>query len=245
MSKNKDLACSGYPEQPTEARNTPAAGPEDAENLAAFARRLGVNRSTVTRAAQAGRLVLAADGRVRIAASLQRWHATRAGREDVAQRHAEARGAAIPLATSQNAPQGPISAPVAPAEPPATGGATPDAATDSRAQAAALTVHWQNQLLMLELGAATGAQLPREALLAELNGLGAALRGGLERLVDQLSPRLAAAAGAQARARLIQAEVRHLRRQITREFPRALRRLTPDAAAPLSIAAEPTQEPTP
>ncbi|MCV2423394.1 hypothetical protein LNV47_22660 [Paucibacter sp. DJ4R-1] len=241
MNRNKDLACSGYLEQPKEARNTPSAGPEDAENLAAFARRLGVNRSTVTRAAQAGRLVLTADGRVCIAASLQRWHATRAGREDVAQRHADARGAAIPSADLQNALQGPISALVAPA----TDGATPDPAAETRAHAAALTVHWQNQLLMLELGAATGAQLPREALLAEFNGLGAALRGGLERLVDQLSPRLAAASGAQASSRLIQAEVRHLRRQITREFPRALRRLTPNASAPLFIPTETAQEPSP
>lgn len=243
MNEIKDLSCDGYPaqaEKPHHSAQNPSADP-GTETLAAFSRRLGVNRSTVTRAAQAGRLVLTADGRVVIAASLARWHATRAGREDVAHRHAEARDATIPLPAPQNALLGPVAG----LGGAATAPATPDAAAESRASAAALTVHWQNQLLMLELGAATGAQLPREALLAELNGLGAALRGGLERLVDQLSPRLAAATGAEARLRLIQAELRHLRRQLTREFPRALRRLTPDAAAPLSIPAEPTQEPTP
>lgn len=244
MKEINDLSCDGYPAQAEKPHHTAENTPADpgAETLAAFARRLGVNRSTVTRAAQAGRLVLTADGRVAIAASLARWHATRAGREDVAQRHAEARGATIPLAAPQNAPLGPVAglggAATAPATPAADG-------AEGRAHAAALTVHWQNQLLMLELGAATGAQLPREALLAELNGLGAALRGGVERLVDQLSPRLAAATGAEARHRLIQAEVRHLRRQLTREFPRALRRLTPDAAAPLSIPADTTQESQP
>lgn len=236
-----------YQEQAQEPRKIPENGP-DRENLSAFSRRLGVNRSTVTRAAQAGRLVLTADGLVCIEASLQRLHATRGGRDDVAARHAQARGRAIPTGGPKNTPSGPFMAPGGLVAGPSTS-ATPHpdagpAVAEGRAAAAALTVHWQNQTLMLELGAANGTQLPREPLLAELNGLGAALRGGLERLVDQLSPRLAAASGAEARTRLIRAEVRHLRRQITREFPRALRRLTPDAAASMP-AADALQESSP
>jgi hypothetical protein len=64
------------------------------ESKAAFARRLGVNKSTITRAAQAGRLVLQGD-LVDVEASLARWQATQAGRTDVAERHAAQRGHAV------------------------------------------------------------------------------------------------------------------------------------------------------
>lgn len=283
MNEINELECAGHPAQPNsspaQAPNpgfSPAAGPV-AESLAAFARRLGVHRSTVTRAAQAGRLALAPDGSVLIAPSLARWHATAAGRLDVADRHAAARGHHIPaelpaaqipapqspahpapatsaLATPEKSPSGPAAAPVAPPAASATP-ATPDAADGpadesgtSRAHAAATTLHWQNNLLRLELGVTQGAYLPRDALLDELNGLGATLRGSLERLTDQLSPRLAAAPSAAERHRLLQAEAHTLRRQLAREFPRALRRLAPESGATTSpqlmqALAEPSQEP--
>jgi hypothetical protein len=65
------------------------------ETKADFARRLGVNRSTVTRLDKAGRLVLAADGRVDVEPSLARLEATRGTRYDVSDRHAAARGAEV------------------------------------------------------------------------------------------------------------------------------------------------------
>ena len=256
MNGIKDLECSGCPEQADSTPEQPHSGPlsadsAPAESLAAFARRLRVHRSTITRAAQAGRLHLTPDGRVLIAESLSSWQATLAGRLDVAERHAQAReqtrSQALPQplaatqapAAPQNTPSGPISAPAAPVAAstnPATATATPldadpaDPTADSRAAAAARTLHWQNQHLQLDLAAAAGQELPRDALLQELSGLGAALRGGLERLTDQLSPRLAAAASDADRQRLLQAELHLLARQLAREFPRALRRLTPDAA---------------
>ena len=58
---------------------------------AQFARLLGVNRSTVTRWADAGRLVLLPDGSVDAEASLGRIRATSGGRDDVAARHAAQR----------------------------------------------------------------------------------------------------------------------------------------------------------
>src|SRR5574337_927461 len=65
------------------------------ESRAAFARRLGVARSTVTRAAQDGRLVLVGE-EIDVEASLARWHATAGARSDVAARHAAQRGAPLP-----------------------------------------------------------------------------------------------------------------------------------------------------
>src|SRR5574337_1226193 len=72
------------------------------ESRAAFARRLGVARSTITRAAQNGRLVLIGE-EIDVEASLARWHATAGARSDVAARHAAQRGALALGATLRSA----------------------------------------------------------------------------------------------------------------------------------------------
>lgn len=220
MSEINNLGCSGYPEQAQEARNSPES--DGVENLAAFARRLGVNRSTVTRAAQAGRLVLAADGRVVIAASLARWHATRGGRDDVAARHAAARGHELPAVAPVAAHATP------PATPPSEGqgGAADDA--ESRAGWEANKLAWQNRLLLVSLDLQSGARIPRGALQREAKGLGATLRATVERLIDQTAPRLAAATTDADRRRLLSAELAAARRLVRREFADALRRLRPE-----------------
>ena len=71
-----------------------------------FARLMGVNRSTVTRWKQEGRLVLAADGKIDAEASRARIKETEGTRDDVAARHAEARGAEIPGAEPVTPPPG-------------------------------------------------------------------------------------------------------------------------------------------
>lgn len=245
MSKNNDLGCSGYLEQASQARNTPPAGPADRENLAAFARRLGVNRSTVTRAAQSGRLVLADDGRVCIAASLARWHATRGGRDDVAARHAAARGFELPpgavasLATPATSPEtGPRSP-----EQPGDEGEAPAAGT--RAFWEAEKVRWQNAELLLALDLDSGVRIPRQALQHEAQGLGATLRATVERVIDQTAPRLVAAATADDRHRLLAGELAAARRTLLREFGAAARRLRPAGAGLRLSTAPDTQEATP
>lgn len=65
-----------------------------------FARLMGVNRSTVTHWKQEGRLVLDAEGMVDVEASRARIKQTEGARDDVATRHAEARGAEIPAGTA-------------------------------------------------------------------------------------------------------------------------------------------------
>lgn len=244
MNRNNDLGCDGYPSQGQEARHNPA----DRENLAAFARRLGVNRSTVTRAAQAGRLVLAEDGRVCIAASLAKWAATRGGRDDVAARHAAGRGAELPFlpvaalatpattpATGQNAPQG-AETPGGEALPPSEG---------TRAFYEAEKVRWQNVELMLAMDLDSGVRIPRATLQREARGLGATLRAEVERLIDQTAPRLAAAKTDADRRRLLGAELHAARRLMLREFGATARRLRPDGMAPVrtSLPAE-AQEPS-
>lgn len=247
MNKNKDLECSGYPEQaskpgtaPNGAGRGPEAGPAEpaAEHLAAFARRLGVNRSTVTRAAQVGRLVLNAQGLVLIEPSLNAWAASKGLRDDVAHRHATAR-----LGQPQHpAPENAASAPFGPSaglsQRPATPPATPPE-PGSRADHQAAALRAQNAHLALQIALQRGQALPRAALLAELQGLGGILRAAVERLIDQTAPRLAAADPAQRRPLLL-AELATVRRQLRREFPRALRRLAPAVVGLTSSAQEPT-----
>ena len=69
------------------------------ERKAAFAKRIGRNRSWVTRAAQAGRLVVADDGLVDVERSMALMESTRGARFDVEERwdrHREAASADIP-----------------------------------------------------------------------------------------------------------------------------------------------------
>ena len=101
-----------------------------------LARALGVNRSTITKAAQAGRLVLAGDDPrfFDLDASLARYQATKGGRLDVQERYAAARAASAATdndsltvaPAAATAPQRPQDAATAPApyptspQPPAT-----------------------------------------------------------------------------------------------------------------------------
>lgn len=63
---------------------------------AEYARKKGWSRSTVTRAAKAGRLVVTTDGKIEVAASDQRYADTAdPNRDDVAGRHAAGRGSDV------------------------------------------------------------------------------------------------------------------------------------------------------
>lgn len=271
MKQINDLECAGHPAQAPQplhspetapsggvsgSSSAPAAGSDpDRENLAAFARRLGVNRSTVTRAAQAGRLVLDPAGRVCIAASLARWHATRGGRLDMADLHAAARGHHIPAVASVAGPAtspqpGPASAQIGPQSPDHPAADTDPATPGSRAFWEAKKLAWQNAQLLLALDLESGAAIPRQLLQLEATALGATLRATAERLVDQTAPRIAAATTPADRRRLLAAELAVARRSLLREISATARRLRPDhasssTASPLGALSAPTQEPAP
>lgn len=200
------------------------------ESKAAFARRLGINKSTVTRAAQAGRLVLDGD-KVLIDASLARWTATMGGRTDVAERHAQQRGHS--LESLPKAGNGANNATVA-----ASGGVLPDlndvADTQSAAQPGnadgrtrykTLTLQYENEAIKLEMALRRGLRHPLADVRREAHGLGVALRASMERLIDQTAPRLAAEQRPEARAALLKAECVAMARGLRLEFVRALRRL--------------------
>lgn len=188
-----------------------------AESRSDFAKRLGVNKSTVTRYAQAGRLV-EKDGRVLVEESLAKIAATQGHRGDVAARHAKIRGAEIPAPQQDGKNASKEAGQVAGEE-----DALPPAGGRQRYQT--LELHYENQQIKLEMALRRGLRFPREAVKREASGIGSTIRAALERLIDLTAPQLAAERSDTERARLIRIELKRVRWMVKREFPRAMRRM--------------------
>lgn len=196
------------------------------ESQAEFARRIGMARSRITQLKQAGRIVMAADGkRVEVEASIAKINATAdPGRMDVAERHAAERHAAgKPGAAPNIGAQAPNTPPESPNMDAGLG-----VEPSGRAKAKALLMHYENSSLKLEMALRRGLRFERAAVKREAASLGAMLRAGIERVIDQTAPRLAAAGNDLQRRQIVEAELRRLKHMIKREMPRALRRMRSD-----------------
>lgn len=180
------------------------------ETQAQFARRLGVNRSTVHRHLAAGRLVLVGQ-RIDVEPSLARLAQVTGTRPDVADRHAAARGRPVVVTATEPTPE--------PADD------TGDGAAGERARYKAAAMRYENDQIKLEMALRAGSRLPLPAVKREAMAVGAVLRAALERLIDQTAPRLAIMRDPAERAALLRRELRAVRRTLRAEFPRALRRL--------------------
>lgn len=145
------------------------------ESRAAFARRLGVNRSTVTRWAETGRVVLAGDA-VEIAASLQKLKDTGGARPDVAERHAAGRAAAKVGAGD--------TPPVAPPRETTSG----DSVGNSYQTARAVKEKYNALQAKLDYERQLGNLIPKEDVDLALATMGAAVRSRLDVLADQIAP---------------------------------------------------------
>ncbi len=223
------------------------------ETPAAFARRLGVHKSTICRAIKAGRLIVAG-GMLDVADSLQRWEDTKPGtRPDVLARHAAKRVPPIPWQpcadqSPQIAAQLPAKTASQPAENTSVGlgglndendteiveeGATEESTTGAGqagggpgiAHYAQALLSAQNAMARLSIQMRSHCRYRLEDIDREARSLGSTLRGALERLVDQTAPRMAVMDTGEQRRELLFAESIALRRMIRRELPRALRRL--------------------
>lgn len=187
------------------------------ETKAEFARRIGVHKSNITRAAQAGRIVLDKRGRVLIDASLKRWHETKGGRTDVEDRHADQRGATVPhLHTVEGAGAADREAPHA------DNG-------EARTRYKAIALQYENAQIKLEMALRRGQRFPLDSVKREAQGIGNTLRASVERLIDQTAPRLAVARSPAERRRLLDSETKKLRRIVKEAFPQAFRRMRREA----------------
>ena len=183
---------------------------------AEFARQIGYDKSRITQLKRAGRIVMSPDGkRVDVEASLARMAETAdPGRMDVTERHAANRQAA-----------GKVIQPPSPLAPEAPTDTALGIDPSGRAKAKALLMHFENSSLKLEMALRRGLRFERAAVKREATSLGAMLRAGIERVIDQTAPRLAACGNEIERRQIIDKEVRRLRWMVKRELPRALRRM--------------------
>ena len=150
------------------------------ETRADFARRLGVNRSTVTRWAEIGRIVMDGDA-VDVEASLQRIKDTGGARPDVAERHAATRGAKV--GAGDTAPPASM--------PPAPGADPSDKVGNSYQAARAVKEKYAALAAKLEYERSVGNLIPKDDVDQALKAFAAATRARLDVLADQLAPILA------------------------------------------------------
>lgn len=148
---------------------------------AEFARLMGVNKSTVTRWADKGQIVLAS-GQVDVEASQQRLRDTGGARPDVAERHAAGRGAAVP------GPQSGAKVGAGDTAPPPA----PDDRVGNTYQAArAVKEKYAAMQARLDYEKAVGNLIPKEDVDLALKTFATATRARLDTLPDQLAPLLA------------------------------------------------------
>ena len=151
------------------------------ETQAAFGRRMAshmgreVNRSTVKRWADAGRIVMVGD-LVDVEASLAQLPGTQGGRQDVADRHAQeaAEKATAPIVGGQGAqPAGDLSM---------------DKARRVRAVAEARIKHAEAEIREAERDEVVGKLIQKEVVDFVLNDYSATLRSLLETFADRIAP---------------------------------------------------------
>lgn len=143
------------------------------ETKAQFAKRLGVNKSTVTRYGQAGRLVLAPNGKVKVEESLQLISSTKGHRIDVSEKHGQNHQGLQSDATG-----------VADDDM----SATVETVGMDRATLQAQALSYGNKMLELEAAKVEGTMLDKDEFLKQVGLSGRSYRIGIERLIDNLAP---------------------------------------------------------
>jgi hypothetical protein len=180
------------------------------ETLAAFARRLGVDKGYVSRLRSDGRLVMTPDGKVDVEASLARLEKTRdPRRDDVRARHAAARDAKrttpAPAAKVSPPDTAPAHAPApaaAPPEPPAPAGGGNSAEVFRAARVSKM--HYEARRAVVRVARIQGRLAETATLRALAANDGATVRSMLENLADQAAPRFAPVREAAAAARILE-----------------------------------------
>lgn len=163
------------------------------ETKAQFAKRLGVNKSTVTRYGQAGRLVLAPNGKVKVEESLQLINATKGARLDVSEKYRQ-----LPSQMQENSSETILDDDMS---------ATVALVGMDRAALKAQTLTYGNKMLELEAAKTEGSVLDKADFLKQVGLSGRSFRVGMERLIDNLAPVLVNVHGTESRLETIRRAV--------------------------------------
>ena len=151
------------------------------ETKADFARRMeshlgrSVNRSTVTRWADSGRIVMDGD-RVNVEASIAQLGGTQGDRQDVTDRHAQE--AAEKSTTGRNTPDTPAP----------TADLSMEKARRVRAVAEARIKHAEAEIREMERDRAAGKLIDKDVVDFVLNDFGATLRSTMENFAGRMAP---------------------------------------------------------
>lgn len=176
---------------------------------AEFARQRGVARSYITALKSAGRLVMTADGLVDVEASLAKIEATRdPNRDDVAARHAQARGETAPPADAAPLPE-----------------IVAEDDHDISYQAArTIKERYAAKTAKLDYERAAGLMIDRAAVAAAIEDLLTTMRQAMEQQPHRLAPELLGKDLDSIRATLRE-ETGNLLSNLVREFSDRLRQL--------------------
>lgn len=174
--------------------------PDIAVSQADFARRVGVSRQSIGKAVKEGRLQLNGRRRLDLKPSLKRWEETKA----------------------HTRPDRETAAPAPAAEDAEFEGEITD--TDSRAFWRGEILKAETTALEIELDLRKRSRYQVGDTEKHLSEIGGAIRGGVERLIDQLAPRLLAVNPAD-RHELMQREIQRLKTEVKNQFKRAQRQL--------------------
>lgn len=159
------------------------------ESKSAFARRLGVAPSYVTKLAQAGRLIVI-DGKIEVESSLTLIQATKdPNRDDVRQRHAQARDEKRQGRLVAVPPAGESKRPTKEAPQPAARAMLKAAAAFREAQAERMS--YQARIAQMQVARKQGKLMPMASIRKIGAAHGGAIRTMLENLPDQIAPRCA------------------------------------------------------
>lgn len=163
------------------------------ETKAQFAKRLGVNKSTVTRYDQAGRLVLAPNGKVKVEESLALITSTKGARGDVSAKYGQVHGSVAQNATESVADD--------------DMSATVGMVGVDRARYKQAALMFGNNMLKIEMGLVNGTLVNKSDVADKASKDGRAYRIGMERLIDNLAPILVNVHGVDARLEAISAAI--------------------------------------
>jgi pyruvate/2-oxoglutarate dehydrogenase complex dihydrolipoamide acyltransferase (E2) component len=196
------------------------------ESFSAFARRLGVRPSYITKLRHDGRLVLTDDGkRVKVAESIARIEETRdENRDDVRARHAKEKKQKAGAAAAVGPPAPAASVPVPPEKKPR---AERSKFSDYRTRKMLADA----ELAEMERDKIRGTLVQLDTVRAAGVEVGTALRAALENLPDQLAPLVAAVADEERCRQILQD---HLE-AILKETATRIERLGQQLAAPPAI----------
>lgn len=183
------------------------------ETKAEFARRLGVHKSTVTRYAQADRLVLATNGKVMVKDSLARIYATMGHRTDLTEKHAQDRGQAIKNPTDeQGQSQSDSHDSMDPID--LDMDATEQTVGQDRAKYKAAAIDFGNQKIKLEEALNEGIRIDKQDYHQHISQKAVNLKSAIERLIDNLAPQIATLTDETSRKAKIESEIQLLLQQI-------------------------------